>query len=198
MFKSVESYYSFHSRIYDLTRWSILFGRNDLLTLLPKGFKAKRILDIGCGTGIHLKQLSAQFPDSEISGVDQSPEMIAKAKSKISQAENINLVQTDWESFLNKSELYDLIICSYSLTLAKNPNQIVHRITNSLTQNGILLVVDFKFTPFALFQKWMRLNHVNISGEIFEILDSEFPSHVSRTKRAWFGLWEFFMLSAKK
>jgi len=83
MFDSVSSYYKVHSKIYDLTRWSILFGRDRLLEVIPNDFQPERILDLGCGTGKHLVKLAERFPDAKIIGVDASKEMLNKASVKI-------------------------------------------------------------------------------------------------------------------
>jgi len=35
-----------------------------------------RVLDVGCGTGVLLKQLTEQFPEAELYGVDSSADML--------------------------------------------------------------------------------------------------------------------------
>ena len=45
-----------------------------------QGFKPKRILDIGCSTGLSTIKLHESFPDSEIIGLDLSPFMLSVAK----------------------------------------------------------------------------------------------------------------------
>ncbi|HAW82091.1 MAG TPA: class I SAM-dependent methyltransferase, partial [Balneola sp.] len=117
MFDSVSSYYKVHSKIYDLTRWSILFGRDRLLEVIPTDFQPERVLDLGCGTGKHLVKLAERFPEAKIIGVDASKEMLNKASVKIKSFDHIELAHTTLNTFLNSNNSFDLIVCSYSLTM---------------------------------------------------------------------------------
>ena len=51
---------------------------------LPSYFKGrpKNILDFGCGDGLMTEEVRLQFPDSQIHGVDNSPESIKIARQK--------------------------------------------------------------------------------------------------------------------
>ncbi len=40
-----------------------------------------RIVDLGCGPGNSTEQLHRRWPESDITGVDNSPEMLAQARS---------------------------------------------------------------------------------------------------------------------
>ena len=59
---ALERYYQFHSRIYDATRWSFLFGREEVLLRAASVTTPKRILEVGCGTGRNLPGLRRRFP----------------------------------------------------------------------------------------------------------------------------------------
>ncbi|MEZ4622108.1 MAG: class I SAM-dependent methyltransferase [Caldilineaceae bacterium] len=73
--QTLTRYYRFHAKLYDLTRWSFLFGREALIRTLPGCCRATRILEVGCGTGKNLMVLAAAFPAAEITGVDLSPDI---------------------------------------------------------------------------------------------------------------------------
>ncbi|MEM1357475.1 MAG: methyltransferase domain-containing protein, partial [Bacteroidota bacterium] len=76
----LSQYYQFQSRIYDLTRWSFLFGRKHLLASLPfRPTEPLQILEVGCGTGHNLLRLAKKYPEAEITGIDLSTDMLAKA-----------------------------------------------------------------------------------------------------------------------
>lgn len=53
---------------------------NDLFSLL-KVRAGLSVLDLGCGTGELAMLLAERLPDSQVTGVDSSPEMLAKAKT---------------------------------------------------------------------------------------------------------------------
>jgi ubiquinone/menaquinone biosynthesis C-methylase UbiE len=52
--ESLRGYYRLHSKIYDATRWSFLFGRHRLIELVASHKTPTRILEVGCGTGTNL------------------------------------------------------------------------------------------------------------------------------------------------
>ena len=198
MFDSVNSYYKIHSKIYDLTRWAILFGRNKVLDLVPYDLNPHTILDLGCGTGKHLLKLAELFPEAQITGVDASKEMLKKASSKIKQTHKINLIQSDIGSFLSKPKRYDLVLCSYSLSMFDDKYDYLKWIRNSLSDSGIVVIVDFDSTPIHLFERWMNLNHVDISGNIFSPLNEIFDPEYNETERAYFGLWKYSIFVGRR
>lgn len=51
----------------------ILDGELHLAPIDSEGYKVKRILDIGTGTGIWAIDMADKYPDTEILGVDLSP-----------------------------------------------------------------------------------------------------------------------------
>ena len=197
MFDSVSSYYKVHSKIYDLTRWSILFGRDRLLEVIPTDFQPERVLDLGCGTGKHLVKLAERFPEAKIIGVDASKEMLNKASVKIKSFDHIELAHTTLNTFLNSNNSFDLIVCSYSLTMFGDDHNYLELIHDSLTQNGLLAVVDFD-TPLKVFEQWMNLNHVEISGRLFPQLKNTFQEKNSETKSSYFGLWKYTLFLGGK
>ncbi len=58
----MRRYYRWQSVIYDLTRWTFLFGRNEMLNRLPirNDLKTMRLVEVGCGTGRNLKRLAGR------------------------------------------------------------------------------------------------------------------------------------------
>jgi S-adenosylmethionine-diacylgycerolhomoserine-N-methlytransferase len=78
---AVEKYYRFHSRIYDATRWSFLFGRTAIIKKFA-GTAPRNILEVGCGTGRNLVELARRFPQAQVTGVDLSATMLDLARRK--------------------------------------------------------------------------------------------------------------------
>ena len=65
-----------------------------LKTLLPDDFKFQKVLDVGCGTGEHLRSFLDLGEKIELVGVDRSPYMIEEAKGK-KELENITFISAD-------------------------------------------------------------------------------------------------------
>jgi SAM-dependent methyltransferase len=67
------------------------------------------LLDVGCGTGTHLKLLKDNFKN--LYGVDISQEILELAKEKIPEATFLNESMSEF----NINRKFDLIICLYSV-----------------------------------------------------------------------------------
>lgn len=57
----------------------------DLIARVPD-LSAKRVVDLGCGTGELTELLGERFPDAEVVGVDSSAQMLEKARSQARRA----------------------------------------------------------------------------------------------------------------
>ncbi|MFJ6212636.1 trans-aconitate 2-methyltransferase [Streptomyces sp. NPDC092296] len=53
----------------------------DLLARIPAGLRPRRILDLGCGPGNSTAPLRHRWPDAHITGLDNSPRMLAEARA---------------------------------------------------------------------------------------------------------------------
>jgi S-adenosylmethionine-diacylgycerolhomoserine-N-methlytransferase len=186
--QAIQRYYRWHSHVYDLTRWSFLFGRDRLLKSLPQWVQAPTsILEIGCGTGRNLKVLEQLYPRAELHGIDLCSSMLRHARRHCPRAK---LTEA---AFDPAGMQHDLILCSYSLSMFSGTiNDNLHRIAQALKPGGHLAVVDFDSSPRAGFTKWMALNHVRMDGRILPGLCTQFlPVDASRHS-AYGGLWQYF------
>ena len=190
---AVEAYYRWQSMIYDSTRWSFLFGRSALLdTLQAKGANPRRVLEVGCGTGRNLRELAIRFPEAELTGVDASTDMLARAAQKLAtHGKRVCLVRQAYAQPL-QPEGFDLVLCSYSLSMF-NPGWDVAMAAarEDLCPGGWFALVDFHRTRFPGFSKWMALNHVRMEAHLLERARGVFQPESSRVRRAYGGCWEW-------
>ena len=66
------------------------------------------LLDVGCGRGEFLRQLTNLFPDIEVMGIDLSPLMVETTKSKGIEAECIDLCKLD-KKFQVITAVFDMV-----------------------------------------------------------------------------------------
>ncbi len=94
----------------------------------------KTIVDIGCGPGNSTKVLREQFPDADILGIDNSPNMIEKAK-----AENPSLRFRLCDA-LSLDGKYDLLFSNACLQWIPDHNTLIPSLMGKLNDRGILAV----------------------------------------------------------
>lgn len=73
-----------------------------------------RVLDIGCGTGNLLEDISSKYPEAVYTGIDVSPGMLAVARRKLlkpKQHTNITLIEVELMDFLaaQPDDAFDVI-----------------------------------------------------------------------------------------
>lgn len=190
----VQRYYRLHSLIYDATRWSFLFGRNELLKRIPLLPSRPRILEVGCGTGQNMKYLQSHYPEARIVGIDLSPDMLQKAANRLTPSPNMTLINAKYEPGSTDLAPFDLILFSYSLTMFQDiGEEMIQQLSEDLKPGGFIAAVDFHTTPFSWFRRWMERNHVEFTGRLFPLLNRNYSSLLSVEKQAYLGLWSYFM-----
>lgn len=104
--------------------------------------QSKTLLDVGCGTGEHLKYLSLDF---QCTGIDINRDMIKNAKTKVPDAkfEVANMIN------FRLKEKFDVIICLFSsVGYVQNFNNLVKTLENfykHLNDKGLAIVEPWIF-----------------------------------------------------
>lgn len=114
---------------------------SELLTKIPE-INAKRIVDLGCGTGYFLSGLQAQYPNADLIGFDLSEEMIRFAR----QANEKNVADTkiswlvgDGERLPFKSGSVDLIFSSLAIQWCGSLSTLFNEIQRVLSKDGVFV-----------------------------------------------------------
>jgi demethylmenaquinone methyltransferase/2-methoxy-6-polyprenyl-1,4-benzoquinol methylase len=109
--------------------------------------RARRILDLACGTGISTLAIARRFPESRIVGVELREEYLALAREKLRRGSvhNVELVLSRAEDY-RASEPFDCITSSYLAKYADLP-RLVRNCGEMLKRDGLLLMHDFTFPP---------------------------------------------------
>ena len=96
-------------------------------------------LEIGCGPGTFTKAVLDMNPNTDITAVDLSPEMIRQAKINLS-GKDINFVTGDFLKF-ESSEKYDLVFSSRAIEYIADKNVLVGMIDRYLKPGGLGIIV---------------------------------------------------------
>ncbi len=99
-----------------------------------------KILDVGTGTGMLIPFVHQHNPKGNIKGIDKSDHMIAVAKEKFKNVENIEFQLADVESDNIKGTFDKIILFSVFPLLENKINTIKKLIENNLSDGGKLLI----------------------------------------------------------
>ncbi|MDH4384083.1 MAG: methyltransferase domain-containing protein [Caulobacter sp.] len=106
----------------------------DLLMQIPDSLGPRVIWDLGCGAGEHAALLARRHPGARVFGLDSSPEMLARARSR---SEAVTWVEGDIAAFA-PPEPPDLIFSNAALHWLPRHDQLLPRLVSSLAPGGIL------------------------------------------------------------
>lgn len=197
---AIERYYRFHSRIYDATRWSFLFGRDKIIDLIAQSAKPTHILEVGCGTGRNLAALGRRFPDAQITGLDLSATMLDHAAGAAAPfGDRIRLVRACYDRPLHGVPVFDVVLFSYALSMF-NPGweAAIASALQDLKPGGLLAVVDFHDSAFPFFKSWMGVNHVRMDSHLRPRLQSVTRPVSDCVASAYGGLWKHLLFTGRK
>jgi ubiquinone/menaquinone biosynthesis C-methylase UbiE len=137
----------------EFDRWSDRYDRNLLqffffgpshrMLLAAIGPEDRRILDIGCGTGIFANRVLQRFPDTQVWGIDLSDGMLRQCQPRCeSTGRRFHLVQGNSERLPFKNDAFDLITCSHSFHHYPSQPRVVAEMHRVLRPGGRLLILD--------------------------------------------------------
>tara|TARA_B100000941_G_C28503422_1_gene555705 strand:- start:912 stop:1757 length:846 start_codon:yes stop_codon:yes gene_type:complete len=180
----------------DFVLTDVLFAFNEIYPLINSN-KVNKILEVGCGTGILLKELSDLFPDKKFVGIDphesgfHNYENLSKKINNDSSNIIINHQNLDK---INLNDKFDLIFSFNVFEHIKDQNQYLINTQNYLSDFGKNLVLcpnyDFPYEPHffipIIFNKKIT----------FFIFKNKINQHEILTGEK--GLWEGLNLNGKK
>jgi ubiquinone/menaquinone biosynthesis C-methylase UbiE len=110
------------------------------LRLLSRMFNP-RILDIGCGTGVTLRNLCRGQSRRRIIGIDLSESMLAAAGA-VCKMHTVALVQGDGHYLPFASGSFDACNCSFCFANVGDPLRVIREMTRVLRPGGLMIFTD--------------------------------------------------------
>jgi ubiquinone/menaquinone biosynthesis C-methylase UbiE len=111
-----------------------------------------RVLDVCCGTGIHLEMYSKR--GCRVTGLDLSPSMIGVARKR--RWENTDLVLADATSIPCKDTSFDLVLSMLALHEmdVSERSRVLSEIHRVVKQDGAIVLIDFHPGPALFLKGW--------------------------------------------
>lgn len=106
----------------------------DLLLQIPGDLDPREIWDLGCGTGEHAALLKRRHPRARVSGLDQSADMLAKARARTAE---VTWIEGDVAAWAPDRPV-DLIFTNAALQWVPDHARLFPRLVESLTPGGVL------------------------------------------------------------
>ena len=118
------------------------------------GSRGKALLDVGCGTGGHLKHLVGNF---DCTGLDLHEGMLRIAREKVPEARFSRANMIDFRI----GRKFDIILCMYStICLVKtyrNLERAIRNFSSHLRRGGIVIIESDSFSPSGSPLPYMNL-----------------------------------------
>jgi ubiquinone/menaquinone biosynthesis C-methylase UbiE len=117
------------------------------------------IVDIGCGPGYLVEEISRRLPETRIIGIDYAKEMVETGKRRAETSDSPNkatFLQGDVEKIPLGNESVDFVVSSLSLHHWSNPIAGFAEIYRVLRPDGQLLVFDLRRDSTRMFYCLLR------------------------------------------
>ena len=165
----------------------------------------QEILDLGCGWGSFSLYAAQKFSNCNFTAVSNSDEQINFIKSKIQELGLTNLLALKQDiNQLNLNKKFDRIVSIEMFEHMRNYKNLLQRLSNLMTDDGLLFVHIFCHRQSAYFYEiknqwdWMTkyffTGGIMPSKDIFEFFDEDLTvadsweingNHYSKTSKSW-------------
>jgi len=134
--------------------------------------KPGRVLSLGCGNG-YLERVLVNFnlPYVEIQGMDINPDLMTYANQEAAKLgyKNLSYVVADLNDVALPKNSFNLVIFFHSLHHIENLEGMLENVKNTLTNDGLLLVVDFVGPT-----RWQWTDkQIDITQQLLDLLPDE-------------------------
>lgn len=141
--------------------------------------RAKKVIDIGCGTG----NLCGELSDSlEVLGIDQSLEMILQAKNKYNSM-NLKLGNFLDEPFIKNN--FDVVVTTYAFHSLKYEEKKIalNNMLEYLNDGGKIIIADFMFNNEQERDVCRQKLLSEGKDELWEVINNKYYTNIGELKR---------------
>ena len=118
-----------------------------------------KVLDLGCGDGLFLQELTKSFKPSKVTLMDGSAEMLGAAKKRLSGQNDISFIQASFQELLTNDPLnenFDFIYSSLAIHHLPfdEKKKLYAYIYKHLSFSGWFIHYDVALPPSEKLEKW--------------------------------------------
>jgi phosphatidylethanolamine/phosphatidyl-N-methylethanolamine N-methyltransferase len=138
---SVRHAYRRWAPVYDFTFGLVAeAGRKHAVQIINR--RKGRVLEVGVGTGLSLPCYGSQLI---ITGIDLSPEMLAKARDKVTSKKLGNVTglhEMDAGALAFPDESFDTVVAMYVMTVVPDPERVMRELERVCAPGGEVILVN--------------------------------------------------------
>jgi phosphatidylethanolamine/phosphatidyl-N-methylethanolamine N-methyltransferase len=138
---SVRHAYRRWAPVYDFTFGLVAeAGRKHAVRIINR--RRGRVLEVGVGTGLSLPCYGAHLT---ITGIDLSPEMLAKAQDKVERKGLSNVAalhEMDAGALAFPDESFDTVVAMYVMTVVPDPERVMRELERVCAPGGEVILVN--------------------------------------------------------
>jgi phosphatidylethanolamine/phosphatidyl-N-methylethanolamine N-methyltransferase len=138
---SVRHAYRRWAPVYDFTFGVVAeAGRKHAVQIINR--RKGRVLEVGVGTGLSLPCYGSQLI---ITGIDLSPEMLAKARAKVTSKKLGNVTglhEMDAGALAFPDESFDTVVAMYVMTVVPDPERVMRELERVCAPGGEVILVN--------------------------------------------------------
>jgi len=139
--ESVRHAYRRWAPVYDYTFGKVAeAGRKHAVEIINK--RRGRVLEVGVGTGLSLPNYGRHLT---ITGIDLSPEMLDKAREKVTRAklDHVDgLHEMDAGALAFPDESFDTVVAMYVMTVVPDPDKVMRELERVCAPGGEVILVN--------------------------------------------------------
>lgn len=99
-----------------------------------------RILDIGCGTGQLIKEISEQYQEVHYLGIDVAENMVEIAR-RDNAGVNVSFAHCPVEDFENEDK-FDIILCTHAFPYFPDKGGVINKMADLCSENGRVIIAN--------------------------------------------------------
>jgi ubiquinone/menaquinone biosynthesis C-methylase UbiE len=114
------------------------------------GRHVSHVLDVATGTGNLALEIARTFPDAEVTGIDFSPGMLARAREKADREGVVNarFLEMDMHEMTLPDGSFDAAVCAFGIFFAEDMKEQLQHITTKVRPGGTVVICCFSEDSF--------------------------------------------------
>lgn len=145
--EAIKKAYRRYARLYDLYFGAVFQPGRKAVIQRMNCRPGQHVLEVGVGTGLSLPL----YPeDVRVTGIDISPEMLERARTRLAREGNgreVELHVMDAERTSFPSDSFDVVVAMYVVSVVPHPRRLVDEMRRVCKPNGEIFIVNHFHSP---------------------------------------------------